>query len=70
MLFDDPGFRNVARGNLGIRSDSSLKDAGLSTYVWPAGATDLAGAPRVYGKCVDIGAFESQSGAATILTLR
>ena len=70
VLFDDPGFRNASSGNLAIRADSPLKDAGLSTFVWPDGATDLAGAPRVFGKGIDIGAFESQSGAATILLLR
>jgi hypothetical protein len=36
----------------------------------PAAAVDLAGEPRLFGKSIDMGCFELQSGAGTILFMR
>ena len=74
----DPGFLDPAHGDLHLRTDSPLVDAGSSG---PGGgsATDLAGQPRVAdgnGDCTavrDIGAYELQlpphSCTPTIVTV-
>ena len=70
VLFGDPGFRSVGRGNVAIRASSPLRDAGSNAFAWPAPATDFAGNPRVAGKGVDIGAFECQAGPASVIFLQ
>lgn len=65
----DPLLRNRAAGDYRIGAASPCFNAGL-TRTWMAEALDLAGAPRVVGRAVDIGAYESQALPATILLLR
>ena len=36
----------------------------------PAAAVDLAGAPRLFGKVIDMGCFELQAGAGTMLIVQ
>jgi PKD repeat protein len=65
----DALFRSPARDNWQPNVRGPLFDAGSA----PAGlvpAVDLAGAPRVFGKAIDIGCFESTHSAATILMLQ
>ena len=65
----DALFRSPARDKWEPNPRGPLFDAGSS----PAGlvpAVDLAGAPRVFGKAIDIGCFESQHSAATLLLLQ
>ena len=64
----DPHFTSPARGDYSLKTSSQCRDAG-STQTWMDGATDLAGNPRLYGKTVDIGCYESQSGAGFFLYL-
>jgi hypothetical protein len=54
----DPGF---APGPLNLRlsADSPLVDAGLDAAPGGIGAFDVAGAARVHGAHVDIGAYET-----------
>ena len=58
----DPGFRNVAEGDLTLSNGSPCINAGVSEP-WMAGEVDFAGNPRVIGGTVDIGAYEFAGGA-------
>jgi hypothetical protein len=65
----DALFKNPARGNWRPNVIGPLIDAGTIT----AGlvpATDLIGSPRVFGRSIDIGCFESMHNAGTILFLQ
>lgn len=57
VLSYDPGFLGPAGGDFRLRADSPLIGAALGLD-WTAGATDLAGAPRLVGQRPDIGAYE------------
>lgn len=59
----------VRGGVVESSASSPCHDAGRNED-WMAEATDLYGRPRVFGKCVDIGAAECQAGAGTKIMLR
>ncbi len=64
----DPCFRNVAAGDYHLRMNSPAHDAGAEA-AWMAGATDLDGRPRFFGKAPDVGCYEIQTGAGTVLMI-
>ncbi len=61
-------FRNFAAGDFRPLTAGILYNKGIAASV--ASAVDLAGAPRVYGKAIDIGCYECQHDPATILIVR
>ena len=58
-------YRAPAAGDFSILPTSAAFDAG-ATLGWMAGATDLAGNPRVRGDAPDIGAYEADAEALSI----
>ena len=56
-------------GDFSIVATSAAAEGG-ATRDWMAGATDLAGNPRVYGKAIDIGCYECQSEPCFVFTFR
>ena len=64
----DPCFRNVATGDYHLRMRSPARDAGTEAP-WMADATDLDGRPRIFGKAPDVGCYEMQTAAATVLMI-
>jgi hypothetical protein len=54
----DPGFEDIAGGNLRLQSNSPCLNAGLNASV--SGTTDLDGRPRIVDGTVDLGAYEYQ----------
>jgi len=62
----DPLFRNSAIGNYILRTGSPCVDQGLAAD-WMATAVDLAGNPRLVNDVPDIGCYEAQSPAPTVL---
>ncbi len=66
---DDPLFV-AAPANYALRTVSPcVGGAALLDWMTPA-AVDVIGQPRIYGSKPDIGAFECQQGAGTLLLLR
>ena len=68
----DPKFnlgRNRRIGWYAPRRNSPAVNAGLEQS-WAAGTFDLAGNPRLYGRHIDMGCYELQSGAGTMLLMR
>ena len=61
-------FKNLAAGDFRLPANSPAANKG-ARLDWMAGATDLAGKPRLVSK-PDIGCYECQSGARTLLILR
>jgi hypothetical protein len=59
---DDPLFADAAGGNYALAANSPYVDAGTNA-AWMAGATDFAGAARIAGGTVDVGALEFGSAA-------
>lgn len=64
IRFTDPG-----KGDWSPRAKSPLADAGVLCD-WMAGASDLAGHPRVHGNAPDVGCYEHFGEPLTILILR
>lgn len=66
----DPLFRNIATGNYRLMPASPCINACIN-YLgwWKSGDRDLAGAPRVNGKAVDIGCYEA-AVSQTLLYIR
>jgi hypothetical protein len=61
----DPMFVDPTNGDYRLKAGSPCIDAGSDAYV-NSGDRDLAGAPRVYGAHVDIGAYEYGSPVWTL----
>lgn len=57
-ISQDPMFVDATGGNYHLRPNSICVDSGDTNLV-PATSTDLEGAPRIQGKGVDMGAFET-----------
>jgi parallel beta-helix repeat protein len=66
----DPLFMNAATNNFRLRKDSPCIDKGLVNPAWMAGATDLAGEPRLANKSVDMGAYETRISAGSLVVVR
>ncbi len=64
----DTVFKNFAAGDFRLSASSPAVNKG-ALLGWMAGATDLAGKPRLVSK-PDIGCYECQSGAGTVLILQ
>lgn len=62
-------FRDFNGGDFRIWAASPATDAGAPAD-WMDGATDLAGRPRIYGRAPDIGCYEAQGSAKTIVLFR
>ncbi len=60
---DDPQFVDRPSGNLHLLASSPCIDAGLDSAVPAWLLTDMAGAPRILGPHVDMGAYESMAGS-------
>ena len=68
---DAPLFRAAATRDYTLRPSSPCRNAGSNAaFDAVADATDLAGLPRLFGKVIDIGCHELQSGAGTLLFLQ
>ncbi len=66
-----PLFRAAAARDYTLRPSSPCRNAGLNAaFDTLEDATDLAGLPRLFGKAIDIGCYELQSGAGTLLLLQ
>ena len=61
-------FKNAEAGDFRLAANSPAANKG-ARLGWMAGGTDLAGKPRLVSK-PDIGCYECQSGARTLLLLR
>jgi hypothetical protein len=61
-----PGFVNAAQGDYRLAPASACRNAG-ENQGWMEGESDLAGASRLLGSAVDMGAYESDPSAATLL---
>ena len=66
---DTPTFIDNDGSNYRLTSTSPGVNAGL-LQLWMEGATDLAGAPRIVGRHVDLGAYECQALPGTVLLVR
>jgi PKD repeat protein len=64
-----PTFRGRAAGDYRLAADSSCVERGIRAP-WMDGTTDLAGAPRIVRKKVDIGCYEYPLLPGTFLFLR
>jgi len=60
-------FKNPAEANFRLRSGSPAINNGTEVST---SATDLDGNPRVFGKSIDIGCYELQHAAGTLLMVR
>lgn len=69
-IYEDPRYRNAARGNYALSSSSPCIDTGMLLAWMTYGATDLADAPRVFGKGPDMGCFECHRKLCTIILVR
>jgi len=54
-----PAFENAGAGDYRLLKTSPCIDKGLDDLSWMTGALDLAGAPRIQNKAVDMGAYET-----------
>ena len=67
----DPLLRQREPGRYSFSAASPCRNAGLNdAFGAPVDAVDLLGAPRLYGKIIDMGCFELQSGGGTMVILR
>ena len=67
----DPLLRRREPDRYSFTAASPCRNTGSNdAFGAPASAVDLLGAPRLYGKIIDIGCFELQSGAGTVLILQ
>ncbi len=64
-LAGDPRFVNAAAGDYRLRADSPCVDSGSLAWVGQRDGTDFAGAPRVQGGGVNMGALESAVSVVT-----
>lgn len=64
VLITPAAFRDFATGNLLPVDGGPLHNKGAAVTL--ASGIDFAGKPRVQGKCIDIGAFESQYSGIVI----
>ncbi len=62
-------FKGWDRHDYRPAADSPLVDAGVSSGL-AVGTADLAGRPRIFGKAIDIGCYESLHHARTMLILQ
>lgn len=62
-------FVDAAAGDYRLADGSPCVNAGLN-QPWMAGATDLSGLRRVMAGVVDMGAYEWEPPAATLLIIR
>jgi hypothetical protein len=65
----DPIFVNPAAGDFTLRGASPCVNTG-SNVAWMAEAVDLAGSRRIIGSAVDMGAYECQRVAGTVIWVR
>jgi len=68
VVTNAPGFVNSAAGDFHLTGSSPCVDKGVFR-TWMNGAVDLSGAPRILGKAVDMGAFESPLPRGTAILL-
>ncbi len=67
----NPMLRARESGRYTLNGGSPCRNTGSNgAFGAPADAVDLLGAPRLYGKVIDMGCFEFQSGAGTMLILQ
>ena len=67
----DPGFVDIASGNLQLRRDSVCVDKGDNEpWMFAGKIPDLAGRPRISGSSVDIGCYEYCPILRFILSIR
>ncbi|MBR0226167.1 MAG: fibronectin type III domain-containing protein, partial [Thermoguttaceae bacterium] len=60
-----PVFTNAEEGDYSLAQGSQAINRGNNEYVAEDVATDLAGAPRIIGGTVDLGAYEFSTGATS-----
>ena len=65
----NPGFSDASAGDYTLKCKSPLRDAGAILGWMDASATDLAGAPRVFGDAVDIGCYENQESQPGLMMI-
>lgn len=67
-LWRDPGFKNAAALDFHLKGASDAVNAG-DNAVWQGveNAVDLDGNPRIFRKIVDLGCYECQTAARTVL---
>ena len=61
-------FRNYANGDYRPKTRGALYDRGIDMLVDVS--FDLAGKPRVFGKAIDIGCYESQMKGGFSIVIR
>jgi hypothetical protein len=63
-LTGNPLFKNAALGNFTLQAGSPCINSGTNLS-WMANAVDLAGASRIQGRLVDMGAYEATPAGGT-----
>ncbi|MGI6100024.1 MAG: right-handed parallel beta-helix repeat-containing protein [Kiritimatiellia bacterium] len=69
-IYEPPRYRDAARGNYALMSSSPCIDTGMLLSWMTDGATDLVGAPRVFGKAPDMGCYECLMEPCTLFMVR
>ena len=64
----DEMFRDYASGDYRPKTKGALYDKGIDLLV--AVSVDLAGEPRVFGKAIDIGCYESQMKGGFVIVVK
>ena len=67
-LVGDPKFRNPTAGDYRLKVSSPCRNKAWGAL--SGTSVDLLGAPRIHGKAMDIGCYEVQQGASTLLLVQ
>ena len=68
VVTNAPAFVDYVRGDFHLSGSSPCIDKGVFR-TWMTGTVDLEGSPRIIGKAVDMGAFESPLPRGTLLAV-
>ncbi len=67
VIYGDPMFKDSSKGNFRLRHESPAQDAGVVLSWMDASSVDLDDLPRIYNSLPDLGCYEIQKYAGTVL---